>query len=104
MALHDITTLLRQVALDRDTKLQILAILAANPDPRAVEDIEVLLRSYDEMDAKERAALTERLRAADTAYQEKVRTIEAGLQRDARLMQDDIGRNDEIEKIRKTLT
>lgn len=104
MALHDITTMLQRVALDRNTKLQVLAILAANPDPKAVEDIEALLRSYEEMETKERAALMERLHAVDAAHQGKVKAIEDGLQRDARLLQDDIGRNDEIEKIRKSLT
>src|SRR5688572_4274352 len=75
MALHEITSLLGRVALDRDTKLQILAVLAANPDPKATEDIETLLRSYEEMETKERTALMERLRAVDEAYQAKVKTI-----------------------------
>jgi hypothetical protein len=104
MSLQNITTMLRRVALDRDTKLQVLAVLAANPDPKAAEDIETLLRSYEEMETTERAALMERLRAVDTAYQEKVKAIDDGVQRDARLLQDDIERNDEIEKIRKSLT
>ena len=104
MALHDITSLLRRLALDRDTKLQILAVLAANPDPKVIEDIETLLRSYEEMETKERSALMERLRAVDAAYKGKVKAVEDGVQRDVRLMQDDIERNDEIEKIRKSLT
>lgn len=104
MALHDVTTMLRRVSLDRETKLQILAILAANPDPKAVEDIETLLRSYEEMDAKERAALMEKLRAVDMDYQAKLKAVDESAQRDARLLQDDIARNDEIEKIRQSLT
>lgn len=104
MALHEIHSLLGRVALDRDTKLQVLAVLAANTDPRALEDVETLLRSYEEMETKERAALMERLRAVDEAYQAKVKAIEDGVQRDVRLAQDDIDRNDEIEKIRQSLT
>lgn len=104
MALHDITSLLQRVSLDRDTKLQVLAVLAANPDPKATEDIETLLRSYEEMETKERAALMERLRAVDDAYQAKVKAIDDAVQRDVRLAQDDIDRNDEIEKIRQSLT
>lgn len=104
MALHDITAMLRRLPLDRDTKLQFIAVLAANPDPKAAEDVEALLRSYEEMDAKEGEVLMERLRAVDAAYQERVLALDQAVQREARLLQDDIGRTDEIEKIRQSLT
>jgi hypothetical protein len=104
MALQDITLLIQRVAVDRATKLQILSILSANADPRVADDIEQLLRSYEEMDMKENAALMARLGAIDATYQNGVRKVDEGLQRDVRVMLDDIDRNDEIDRIRQTLT
>ncbi len=102
-SLDAIADLLRRVALDRPTKLQILDILAANSNPKAAEDIETLLRSYEQMDVQGTASLSKRLEEIQTAYQEKVDASTARVNREARVLQDEVQRNEEIERIRQSL-
>ncbi len=102
-SLDAIADLLRNVALDRRTKLQILDILAANSNPKAAEDIETLLRSYEQMDAQGTASLSKRLEEIQAAYQKKVDASMARVNREARVLQDEVQRNEEIERIRQSL-
>lgn len=102
--MSEAVALVQRVALDRETKMQILTLLAVNPDPRIVDDVTTLLRSYEEMDVAEREALKGKLVAIDAAYQAKLDATDGALERDMKAMQDEIGRNDEIERIRQSLT
>ncbi len=103
MALADITSLLKNIALDRKTKLQVITILAANADVKIEENIEMLLRSFDEMNKDEENRLITRLTEIERTFQERVKVFAGGIEKTLRSVQDDMYRNDEIEKIRQSL-
>jgi hypothetical protein len=101
--LASVTALLQRLSLDRTTKLQVLDILAANADPKVLEDVEGLLLSYEEMNLREDEALKARLSKIDAKHQEAVQNAATAMQRDAKRTDDEAKRLDEIEQIRQSL-
>lgn len=96
--------LLQTRPLDRETKLMLIDLLAAVDDPKLEEEIFSFVFAWEEAQAQTQRELVEGIKRINNEYETALAILDAGSQKTALSIADDIARQKRIEDLRARIT
>ncbi|MCR4313697.1 MAG: hypothetical protein NUV84_00415 [Candidatus Uhrbacteria bacterium] len=92
--------LLQTRPLDRETKLMLIDLLAAVDDPKLEEEIFSFVFAWEEAEAQTQRELVEGIKRVTSEYDLAISALNAGSQKAALSIADDIARQKRIDDLR----
>ncbi|MEK7620288.1 MAG: hypothetical protein AAB413_03565 [Patescibacteria group bacterium] len=90
--------------LDRETKLMLIDLIAAVDDPKLEEEIFSFVFAWEEAEAQTQRELIEGIKRINNEYELARSALDAGSQKAALSIADDIGRQKHIDDLRTRIT
>lgn len=90
--------------LDRETKLMLIDLLAAVDDPKLEEEIFSFVFAWEEAEAQTQRELVEGIKRVTNEYELARSALDAGSQKVALSIADDLARQQHIEDLRARIT
>ncbi|TAL49974.1 hypothetical protein EPN81_04190 [Patescibacteria group bacterium] len=100
MSWSRLANILQTRPLDRETKLMIIDLLAAVDDKKLEEEIFSFVFAWEEAEAQTQRELVEGIKRVTNEYELAKATLDAGSQKSALSIADDIARQKRIEDLR----